>query len=638
MLDQGRAPSFGSSTSELVGWSPASRPTPANEGAGGIGDHPLDLGAPATAATPTSDAKQLPPRSGGAATTASMRSPPRPRRKSSSASAGSGGAGATLSTGGGGGAPAVALEEAAAAPSKAEKKKAKKEKKQGGKPPGEIKKKPKLTKAERRALQEKQRAEKAERKAASATGSGKRTSAAPKSPGLRAQVSSGDGKISRTLVSRDKLVPLFSHLPQYERESSLSQNVGFAHNEPVHPAILRVGLKYGEGTIVGGNARCVAMLTAFKAFVADYTSPAAKALKIDLDKRLRSQIEFLTKCRPHSFSMGNAIRHVRSIISHIPPDWSDDQAKEEITYRIDRYVEERIRVADDAIVSAMVGDGDDGPRKIVKGDVILTYGRSHVVEMALKAAHERGIEFRVIVADARPRMEGKELLRRLERYGVVCSYVLLNAVSYVMKDVTKVVSGAAAMLNNGALVSRVGTAVVAMVANAYNKPFLVCCETYKFSSKVQLDAVCQNELGDPDELVATGSRSAAAGGVSGARTAWGTPLGHGGAASSISAAAGSAGGAGGASSSRGGRGAAAASGSGGGGRAADARVGALVDWRDIPGLRLLNLVYDLTPIEHVTMVITEFGIIPPTSVPVINRERRDDPDETDQGGPGDDLM
>lgn len=34
------------------------------------------------------------------------------------------------------------------------------------------------------------------------------------------------------------------------------------------------------------------------------------------------------------------------------------------------------------------------------------FARSHVVELALKAAHDRGIDFRVIVADSRPLLEG----------------------------------------------------------------------------------------------------------------------------------------------------------------------------------------------------------------------------------------
>ena len=50
----------------------------------------------------------------------------------------------------------------------------------------------------------------------------------------------------------------------------------------------------------------------------------------------------------------------------------------------------------------------------------------------------------------------------------------------------------------------------------------------------------------------------------------------------------------------------------------------LSDWRAIDGLKVLNLKYDLTPPEFVTMVITETGIIPPTSAPVIIREYHKD--------------
>ena len=43
------------------------------------------------------------------------------------------------------------------------------------------------------------------------------------------------------------------------------------------------------------------------------------------------------------------------------------------------------------------------------------------------------------------------------------------------------------------------------MAKSCNVPVLVCCETYKFSERVQTDSFVFNELGDPDDLVATGS-------------------------------------------------------------------------------------------------------------------------------------
>jgi translation initiation factor eIF-2B subunit delta len=37
-------------------------------------------------------------------------------------------------------------------------------------------------------------------------------------------------------------------------------------------------------------------------------------------------------------------------------------------------------------------------------------------------------------------------------------------------------------------------------------------------------------------------------------------------------------------------------------------------------LQALNLCYDITPIQFIAVVVTEVGMIPPTSVPVIIRE------------------
>ena len=347
-----------------------------------------------------------------------------------------------------------------------------------------------------------------------------------------------------------KQVPLFSHLPQFDRISSLSQNVGFSPNE-IHPCVLRLGLQYDRGVIIGSNARCVAMLAAFKTVIADYTTPLGTSLNRDLDKRLKPLIQFLTDCRPHSISMGNGIKFLRHHIHHIKPEASDEEAKAMLAEEIDSFIQERITFAGEVIVKHALKKVAD------EGDVILTYARSHVVEQLLLTAHASGKKFRVVVADSRPLCEGRRLRSRLARAGIECTYILLNAISYVMKDVTKVFMGAAGFMSNGAVTSRVGTACVSMMAQAYSVPVIFCCETYKFCERVQLDSICNNELADPDMLVHTGGD--------------GEPP--------------------------------------------------LSDWRDQPSLKLLNLMYDLTPARYVSLVVTEVGMTPPTSVPVLIREQ-----------------
>ena len=110
---------------------------------------------------------------------------------------------------------------------------------------------------------------------------------------------------------------------------------------------------------------------------------------------------------------------------------------------------------------------------------------------------QEGTRFEVICVDGRPHFEGETMCRRLLAAGVVCTYVHLNAISYAMKPVTKVLLGASAVKSNGAVVARCGTAVVAMAASAEHKPVLICAQSIKFHEDVQLDSLTSNEKGDP---------------------------------------------------------------------------------------------------------------------------------------------
>jgi hypothetical protein len=75
----------------------------------------------------------------------------------------------------------------------------------------------------------------------------------------------------------------------------------------VHPAIVQLGLRYADGSIVGGNARCVALLHALAQVVRDYSTPEGKSLSRDLTAHLNTMIAFLVECRPLSVSMGELL-------------------------------------------------------------------------------------------------------------------------------------------------------------------------------------------------------------------------------------------------------------------------------------------------------------------------------------------
>jgi translation initiation factor eIF-2B subunit delta len=144
------------------------------------------------------------------------------------------------------------------------------------------------------------------------------------------------------------------------------------------------------------------------------------------------------------------------------------------------------------------------------------------------------------------------MLNRLQELGIPCTYVLINAVPTVIKDATKVIMGASAVFSNGAMMSRVGSSVVATIAHHFKIPVIVLCGSYKFSDAVRLDSFVWNEIGNSDELVENKNQAPT---ERNCMYPHESPL-----------------------------------------------NGPLSGWRDIDSLKLLNIHYDVTPAKFITVV------------------------------------
>jgi translation initiation factor eIF-2B subunit delta len=246
--------------------------------------------------------------------------------------------------------------------------------------------------------------------------------------------------------------------------------------------------------------------------------------------------------------MGNAIRHLKDAIVKVDPEMPEADAKAHLYHVINTFINERIKAADTVIVNAACA-------KIQDGDVILTFANSSVIKKTLLAAHAQGKKFSTIVVDSKPLYEGKYLVHDLANAGIETHYVLLSAIAHVMPRATKVLLGAHAMMGDGRLFSRIGTAVVGLAAHSRHTPCIVCCESYKFTERVYVDSFGGNELAPPEELLSRDSE----------REAWRKEM--------------------------------------------EAK----------PQLQMINLLYDLTPAEYVDMIVTELGNLPPSSVPAVLR-------------------
>ncbi|KAI5235580.1 nagb/rpia/CoA transferase-like protein [Aureobasidium subglaciale] len=141
------------------------------------------------------------------------------------------------------------------------------------------------------------------------------------------------------------------------------------------------------------------------------------------------------------------------------------------------------------------------------GNTVLTNGGSRVVGALLRSAAETSagfgaqgsIRFRVIyvVSDSSD-AESSENIAQLRKLGIPVATIPPTAIAYSLNQVSQCFVGAEGVVENGGIISRLGTYQIAMLAKAANKPFYVVSESHKF---VRLYPLGQTDLGIDQNIV-----------------------------------------------------------------------------------------------------------------------------------------
>ncbi|EST07066.1 Initiation factor 2B-related [Kalmanozyma brasiliensis GHG001] len=399
---------------------------------------------------------------------------------------------------------------------------------------------------------------------ASASAAAGATGAAVASTG-GARKGAHDAEVAAKAIPQHPSVALFGNVSSGKPHNAhIAALVSASFRSNIHPSILRLSSQLAQYKLMGADTRAIALLRAMADVIRDYTTPRGEMLNRDLLKTVSVQVGHLVDARALGTSQGVAVRYLKYEISVVSADLTEDEAKEHLLERIDHFVRDRIVYAS-KIIRTQAGN------KIKDGDVVMTFARSSVVEGTLLAAWQRGVRFEVIVVDTRPLLEGKALLSVLLAAGIPCTYGLISSLSSLMPRADILLLGTSALLANGALYSRAGTATCAMMAKEKGIPVIVCCETYKFSERVQLDSFVQNEAGNPRDLLLPSSEEAFDAEEDSEKE----------------------------------------------------RKGGLIDvkeWETSPNLAVVNLLYDVTPPRFISAVASEVGLSGPESVGVILRD------------------
>jgi len=130
-------------------------------------------------------------------------------------------------------------------------------------------------------------------------------------------------------------------------------------------------------------------------------------------------------------------------------------------------------------------------RRFVRdGSVVLTNGGSRVVGAVLQAAAEAQTaetgspRFKVIYVQSlfpsSAESESNTIIRALRRLSVPVATIPESAVAYSMGKVTMVMVGAEGVVENGGVISRMGTYQMGILAREKGKPCYVVAESHKF--------------------------------------------------------------------------------------------------------------------------------------------------------------
>jgi methylthioribose-1-phosphate isomerase len=184
-------------------------------------------------------------------------------------------------------------------------------------------------------------------------------------------------------------------------------------------------------------------------------------------------------------------------------------------------VEEAQRIADED-AEANLAIGRNGVDLIHDGDTVLTHcnaGELATVEYGtalgvIRAAWNQGKKIKVIATETRPLLQGARLTTyELKRDGIPVTLITDNMVGYVMHKglVNEVVVGADRIVQD-AVINKIGTFTVAVVAKEHGVPFYVAAPKSTFDlTRTSTDVIIEERKAS--EVTHIGSQQIAASGV-----------------------------------------------------------------------------------------------------------------------------
>uniref|UniRef100_A0A5S6R528 Translation initiation factor eIF2B subunit delta n=1 Tax=Trichuris muris TaxID=70415 RepID=A0A5S6R528_TRIMR len=228
------------------------------------------------------------------------------------------------------------------------------------------------------------------------------------------------------------------------------------------------------------DSRIVEIAEAVRETIINFRQSSNKTCPRELDALFGAGFRFLSNDCPLPPSVTTLTKQLNWQLSLLPDSCTETEAKAALLEWLDDFLEQNVKLAAKAVAISVLG--------ILQGmnskPVVLTYSNSSLVETSLRYVQSQGVHFDAVIIDDVPQSHGFELMKQLVPSGIRCQYALLNGIRHVLSEVKVVLLGAYGVLANGNVLTPMGSCQVAQIAGTHNIPVLVLCQTYKFCEKV----------------------------------------------------------------------------------------------------------------------------------------------------------
>ncbi|MEM4717788.1 MAG: initiation factor 2B [Desulfurococcaceae archaeon] len=182
-------------------------------------------------------------------------------------------------------------------------------------------------------------------------------------------------------------------------------------------------------------------------------------------KRLVDFYMYVEEYRPASMAVLNIIKQIAG-------------------YLIDhgvRGMNEYLNTLRESYDNALWRSAEVASRRVLDDEKIMTNSNSLAVRRLLKILHDQGKRIEVYTTESRPGREGFRLAEYSESLGFKTYLIVDSAARFFMKNIDKLFVGAEAIAANGAVVSKIGTSLLALIARESRRRVFVIAPSIKFS-------------------------------------------------------------------------------------------------------------------------------------------------------------